>query len=235
MSLLHGVRCFRQGFTLAWSPAARRFVLIPLLISLAVCTVGLVLAFSRVEALSLFVHALLPDWLAFVEFIVAPLLYALTFLLGAWSFGLIATVISAPFLGDLCLHIERLKEDPAPAWRRFVSGLRREMRKLRYHLPRLAVLALLGLIPLVNSLAPLFWLGFGAWMMAVQFCDYSSENRQLPFGATLTLLSQHRGAALGFGACVSVALAIPLINVLIPPAAAAGATLLSQSLRGIRP
>ena len=50
---------------------------------------------------------------------------------------------------------------------------------------------------------PALWFGFGAWLMAVQFADYASENQAQPFDYTLQQLAQVRARSLGFGACAS--------------------------------
>ena len=84
---------------------------------------------------------------------------------------------------------------------------------------------------MLNAFAPLLWLGFGAWMMAVQFCDYTTENRLHEFSDTLDLLSANRAAALGFGVCVTVAMSIPLLNFIVAPIAVTGGTLLMQQIR----
>ncbi len=68
--------------------------------------------------------------------------------------------------------------------------------------------------------------------MAVQFCDYPTENRNLPFADTLKRLHRHRGAALGFGGCTTLFLAIPVLNFLVIPIAVAGGTLLWHKFEG---
>ena len=68
---------------------------------------------------------------------------------------------------------------------------------------------------------------FGAWMLAISY-------RGLPHGqprpelsrAAPHRLGQHRYLALGFGGAAMAALAIPLVNFLVIPAAVAGATIL---------
>ena len=112
------------------------------------------------------------------------------------------------------------------AGRALEGALGREGRKLLYHLPRLLGVFVLTLIPLINAAAPVLWFLFGAWTLAVQFADYPLENRGRPFRDTLTLLRANRAAALGFGACATLALAVPLVNFLLVPVAVAGGTLL---------
>jgi CysZ protein len=93
------------------------------------------------------------------------------------------------------------------------------------------VVLVASLVPVLNALAPLLWFAFGAWTMAIQFSDYPTENRGRPFHETVALLQRNRSAALGFGACATVALALPLINLLLIPGAVAGGTILYRRMQ----
>jgi CysZ protein len=213
-----------------------RYTWLPALIALVVISVGLTLTFGYLTDLSRFLISLLPEWLDFLGMLLTPLLYLLGLLIGAWLLGLLAVVAASPFLGDLSIEVERLKyPDAAPRppefWRGVRRALKREARKLGYHLPRLVGVFIITLIPLVNALAPFIWFLFGAWTMAVQFADYPAENRGLPFAATLARLRSNRGVALGFGGCATLALAIPFLNFLLIPVAVVGGTLLWHRLQ----
>ena len=209
----------------------RPFVFLPAIVSLTVIVGGLTLGFSYISDLSDYLIASLPNWLSFLQWILEPLLYLLGILVGAWSFGFLAAIIGSPFLGDLALKVDSLP-DPQIAWYKQIGpALGRELRKLRYHLPRLLLLLLLSIIPVINTLTPFLWVAFGAWLMAVQFCDYTTENRQQPFEDTLATLQGHKAEALGFGACVTLAMAVPLANFLVAPIAVVGGTLLMKSIR----
>ena len=163
--------------------------------------------------------------------LISPLIYLIGILIGAWAFAFLATLISSPFLGAFSAAVERERHGSGPAgmdtslWTDVTDSIGREARKLAYYLPRLILVALVTLIPLVNAASPVIWLVFGAWTMAVQFVDYPMENRRLPFIETLRLLRANRGAALMFGGCVTATLAIPLANFLLVPVAVAGGTL----------
>ncbi len=231
MSFVRGIRTFFEGARLIREPRLLRFAWIPGLLSLAIITGGLWFAFSYVADFSAFLVGQLPGWLGFLSFILTPLLYLLGVLVGAWLFGLIAVLVASPLLGDLSLAVEELTSPgSAPPAPRFLPGLasalQREGRKLVYHLPRLIGVAILSVIPVVNLLAPVYWVVFGAWTLAVQFADYPAENRGLDFRTTLTRLRAHRWAALGFGACATVALAVPILNFVLVPVAVVGGTLL---------
>jgi CysZ protein len=235
MTFIQGIQYFFSGLQMTFSPAVRPFVIMPALVSLIIIVSGLTLGFSYVTDLSSYLVSALPSWLSFLQWILEPLLYLTGLLVGAWSFGLIATIVGSPFLGDLSTRIESLTPSDVPWWRQLGPTMLRELRKIAYHLPRILLLVVVSFIPVLNALAPLLWLGFGAWMMAVQFCDYTTENRTHEFSETLTLLGSHRAATIGFGLCVTVAMSIPLLNFIVAPVAVTGGTLLMQDIRGNQP
>jgi CysZ protein len=103
--------------------------------------------------------------------------------------------------------------------------LKRELRKLSYFLPRAIGLLILSLIPGLNLIATPLWLLFGVWMMAVQYIDYPCDNNKVSWDDMLAWLRAKRWQSLGFGGITYVALLIPFVNILMMPAAVAGATL----------
>lgn len=235
MSPLHGIQQFVHGARIAMSPQLARYSWAPALSSAIIIGLGLALAASWVNEFSTWLVAQLPDWLGFIEQILTPLLYLFGLLFGAWTFGFLAVIIAGPFLGNLSRKVEALENreapvDPRPFVQGLLNGIKRELRKLGYYLPRLFLVLLITLIPVINFIAPIVWFAFGAWIMAVQFCDYPTENRNLPFSDTLERLRRHRGAALGFGGCTTLFLAIPVVNFLVIPIAVAGGTLLWHAL-----
>ena len=235
LTLADGVRAFLDGARMVRRPGMRRYVWAPAALSLVVITAGLYFTFGYVEALGAWLRDTLPDWLSFLSTVLVPLVYVLGVLIAGWLFALVAVLIASPFLGDLSLAVERADGGSAPPdglpwWAGIPGALAREGRKLVYHLPRLLGVFLLTLIPLLNTVAPLIWFAFGAWLVAVEFCDFPTENRRRPFLDTLTLLKRHRAAALGYGGIATLALAVPLVNFLFVPAAVAGGTLLWRRL-----
>ena len=133
-------------------------------------------------------------------------------------------MVGSPFLGDLSMRVEKLIADPVPWWQQLGPTIMRELRKLRYHLPRLVLLIVCSIIPLLNTFAPLLWLGFGAWMMAVQYCDYPFDNHKVPFKPMRAKLADHKAHSFSFGIMVSVFAMIPIVNFLVMPVAICGAT-----------
>ena len=235
MNLAAGIRAFGDGFRLARHPDLRAYVWLPVLVSLVICGAGLYFGLGYLVDAGSRMIAGLPGWLSWLDTVLAPLIYLFGVLLGAWLSGLVAVLISSPFLGAFSLALERVRYGSAPEtdagiWADLTSSIGREARKLLYYLPRLVVVFLITLIPMINLASPAIWLLFGAWTLAVQFADYPTENRRQPFRQTLEKLKANRGAALGFGICASLALSVPLLNFLLIPAAVAGGTLLWHEL-----
>ncbi len=103
--------------------------------------------------------------------------------------------------------------------------LAREWRKILYLLPKALGLFLLLLIPaLGQTLGPLAWFIFTAWMLAIQYCDYPFDNHKVAFHDMRNTLKQNQSKAYGFGILVALFTSIPIVNLFIVPVAVCGAT-----------
>ncbi|HTN30189.1 MAG TPA: sulfate transporter CysZ [Pseudomonas sp.] len=230
--VLSGPQYLRQGLSLMLSPGLRLFVLLPLLINLVLFIGLIVLAVQQFSQWVDYFMPSLPDWLAFLEYLLWPLFVALVLLIVFFTFTLLANLIAAPFNGFLAEKVEVVVrgEDPFPtfSWGELAAmvprTLGRELRKLAYFLPRALALLILSLIPGVNVLAAPLWLLFGIWMMAVQYIDYPADNNKLGWNEMLDWLRARRWQSLGFGGITYAALLVPGLNILMMPAAVAGAT-----------
>ncbi|MEN8639255.1 sulfate transporter CysZ [Pseudomonas sichuanensis] len=231
--VLSGPQYLREGLKLILSPSLRLFVLLPLAVNLLLF--GGLIWFAGHE-FSLWVDALmpsLPDWLSFLSYILWPLFVALVLLMVFFTFTMLANVIAAPFNGFLAEKVEVVVRGqdnfPAFSWGELVAMVPRtfgrEMRKLGYFLPRAIGLFILSFIPVVNVIAAPLWLVFGVWMMAIQYIDYPADNNKMSWQDMLAWLRQKRWQSLGFGGITYLALMIPGVNVVMMPAAVAGATL----------
>ena len=231
MSLQVGVGAFTEALTLSRHPRLRRFFWAPAVVSFLIIAATASLLFSYVDELVAWMMSFVPDWLSFLDVILAPLIYIAGVLLAAWLFGYLATIVASPFLGVLSSRVEELVTGTAPEATLSLGAMalmtfKREARKLLYHLPRLLLVLVITLIPGINALSPFVWFAFGAWMMAVQFADFAAENQEKPFTETLDTLKANRVASLGFGAPTALAMGIPIVNFLVIPFAVTGATVL---------
>jgi len=231
--VLSGPQYLREGLKLVLSPNLRLFVLLPLAINLLLF--GGMIYFAS-HQFALWLDALmptLPNWLSFLSYILWPLFVALLVLMVFFTFTLVANILAAPFNGFLAEKVEVVVrgEDnfPAFSWGELVAMVPRtfgrEMRKLGYFLPRAIALFILSFIPVVNVIAAPLWLMFGVWMMAIQYIDYPADNNKMSWQDMLAWLRSKRWQSLGFGGITYLALMIPGVNVLMMPAAVAGATL----------
>lgn len=230
MTLLHGAAYLIRGVRLLVQPGIRLYAVIPAIINVILFLALLGFLVMRLDHLVDALLPELPDWLQWLHWLILPLAAVCAVLLSFFAVSLLANLIAAPFNEVLAQRVERfLCGDPPPAhdgpwWRGVAGALRNEGRKLAYFVVRAVPLLLLYLIPGVNVLAPLPWLLFSAWMLAVEYTDYPMGNHGLRFGAQRHVLSRHRGLSIGFGAAVLGLTAVPIVNFLIMPAAVAGAT-----------
>ena len=231
--VLSGPQYLREGLKLVLSPGLRLFVLLPLTVNVLLFAALIGLA---VRSFGGWVDQLiptLPDWLGFLNYILWPLFVVLVLLMVFFTFTMLANIIAAPFNGFLAEKVEVVVrgEDNFPpfSWAELFAmvprTIGRELRKLLYFAPRALALFVLSLIPGLNLIATPLWLLFGVRMMAVQYIDYPADNNKLSWQDMLAWLRAKRWQSLGFGGSVYVALLIPFANILVMPAAVAGATL----------
>ena len=103
--------------------------------------------------------------------------------------------------------------------------LAREWQKLVYSLPKIIALFLLSFIPLIGqTVIPVATFLFSAWMMAIQYCDYPFDNHKIPFGLMKNELAMKRNMTVTFGGLVSLCMLVPIVNLVVIPVAACGAT-----------
>lgn len=230
---LRGALYFFRGLPLIAEPGIRRYVLIPLAINVA----GLAaLLYWGLEALDRLIERLLgwlPGWLEWLSWVLWPLIAVAAAVVFLFGFSLLANLVAAPFNGPLAEAVERRLRDGAqsrgPAIglvRDLVLSLAGECRKLAYFAVRALPLLLLFLIPGPNALAPLLWIAFGAWMLALEYGDFPMANHGLAFPEQRRTMRGRWLLGVGFGATVMAALAIPLLQFVVIPAAVAGATLM---------
>ncbi|KRW62480.1 sulfate transporter CysZ [Pseudomonas sp. TTU2014-080ASC] len=230
--VLSGPQYLKEGLKLVLSPGLRLFVILPVLINLIVFTGLIVLAVQQFSGwVDTFIPSL-PSWLSFLEYLMWPLFVVLVLALVFFTFTMLATLIAAPFNGFLSEKVEvvvRGKDEFPPfSWGELVAmvprTMGREMRKLAYFLPRAIPLLILTFIPVVNLVAAPLWILFGVWMMAIQYIDYPADNNKMSWQDMLAWLRSNRWQSMSFGGITYLALMIPGLNVLMMPAAVAGAT-----------
>jgi CysZ protein len=220
-----------KGLSLILKPGLRRFVLIPLLINIAVFSVGIWFGYGYLGELSGWLQGELPSWLDWLTSLVLPLFVVLAVVLVFFSFSIIANLIAAPFNGLLAEKVEQYLGGAAPAdtgWgkmmRELPGTLVDEVKKVAYSLLWSIPFLLLFVIPGVNVVAPFLWLAFSAWIMAVQYVDFPMGNHGIKGPEMRRRLRRKRITSLGFGGGILALTSIPVINFIAMPVAVCGAT-----------
>lgn len=232
---LRGAGYLLRGLRMLPDPSIRHFVIIPLLVNILLFGGAIWLLLEQFGVwVDYLINQLLPDWewLEFLHYLLWPLLALLVLVLVYYSFTIVANFIAAPFNGFLAEKVERQLRGVAvgdEGWKALLAmvprTLQRELAKLAYYLPRVLLLLVLTFIPVIGLLSPLFWFLFGAWMMSIQYCDYPMDNNRVSFAQMKQLLKSERLTAVGFGGLIQVGMMIPLLNLVLMPAAVVGATL----------
>lgn len=219
-----------QGFSLVRARGVWPYALIPLAINAVLF--GTAIGFG-VAYYGDFLEWLLPQWLdwAIIRLLLWILFAVSIALVTFFAFTLLANLVAAPFNGLLADRVERhlrggLGDEGTQRGliAEVGASFGAEIRKLIYLAAWSIPLLILFLVPGINLLAPLLWLAFGAWMMALEYADCPLGNHGVVFSQSRVLIGQRRGTALGFGATVMVMTTIPGLNLLAMPVAVAGAT-----------
>lgn len=227
-----------RGAQLLLLPQFRPYIMVPLIINLVlfiVLTGYLIVHFN--DAID-YMLSFLPtwDWLKWLInlllWFIWPLFAALLMMIYGYTFNMVTNLIAAPFYGLLAEKIENHLIDgeieSEPIAQMIPRTLLRELLKLWYFISRGLLLAALSLllffIPIINMIVPFLWLLWGAWSMAIQYCDYPADNHKTPFKKLRGWLSEEKLSSYSFGGLVMLAGMIPFVNIFAMPIAVAGAT-----------
>lgn len=226
-----------RGFGLLGRPELRRYVAIPLALNFAIFGALLGAGWRLLEGLAQRLLVALPDWLHFLEWIVWPLAALLVLVAAAYVCSVCANLVAAPFNALLAEKAEALLGATAmPAPPAAGGGalailadaprsIAKELRKMLFYLPRALMIFALSLLPPLYPVAPLMWFALGAWMLALEYCDYPMDNHRYTLLEVRTRLASERLTTYGFGAAAMLGSMVPLLNLVVMPAAVCGATL----------
>ncbi|MBE2293705.1 MAG: sulfate transporter CysZ [Phycisphaerales bacterium] len=232
-SPIHGARYVLTG--LRWLPkrGLRSFVVIPLLINILLFGIGIWWSAGQLDRLDQTVVSWLPSWLVWLHWLLWPLFILTVLVVVFYTFSVVANVIAAPFNGLLAEQVERMA-NPAGvppfrarvSWKELALSPLAELNKLLYFIGWAIPLLVLSFIPVINVAAPVLWVLFGAWMLALEYSDYPLGNRGLSFRDQRRLLRKRWPLTLSFGGMTLLLTLIPVLNFLVIPAAVIGATLM---------
>ncbi|QTL33906.1 sulfate transporter CysZ [Pseudoalteromonas viridis] len=229
MQLTKGMEYFVAGFSLLSQKGLKRFVFIPLLINVLLFGGSLFFLYDWLTQGFAYLTGLLPDWLSWLEWLMWPIAILVILFSYSMVFTVITNFIAAPFNGLLSEKVElHLTGQPinddgfADLVKDVPRMLGREWSKLVYYLPRaIGFFILLWMLPFIGQI---LWVLFSCWMYSVQYNDYPFDNHKISFKEMKDTLKAHQGLSYGFGFAVMVLTSIPIVNLIVMPAAVCGAT-----------
>ena len=226
---MNGVDCFFDGFRLIRKAGLIKFFIMPTIVNVVVLLTLFFVASSYLDSWVDVVMSWFPDWMSLFYWLVWLIALMVVLALIIICFTFIANIVSSPFNALLAAKVESYLTDSAPVsdvslWLILPRAFWREVSKLFYVLPRLALLLVITTVPLVNFLSPALWFLFGAWMMAIQYADYGADNNDVSFAKLKVTLQENRLQAMLFGLPVYLLLTIPGINLVVMPVGVAGGT-----------
>ena len=213
-----------KGIALLGSANLRHFIMIPILINIVLYSVALIMGYYYIDSL---INAFIPSWLHWLHWLLWPLFFVSFFIVGFFSFTVLANLLAAPFYGSLAaktltlINPKTVKVIEQP----LAKVLLAEAKRLAY-IFRLAIpLLILSIIPGINLIAPLLWALFSAWSLSLEYMAYPLENAGILFVDQKQLIKSMRWGTLSFGGMAVIGLSIPIINIIIAPSAVIAATI----------
>lgn len=224
-----GFHYITQGFKLVTLPGIKRFVLVPLLINILLIGGAFWWLYNQLGVWIPNIMSYVPNWLQWLSYVIWPIAVITILLIFGYFFSTLANWIAAPFNGLLAEKLEaKLTGKPLPDTsiiKDIPRIMKRELIKLVYYLPRALLLLVLYFIPGIGqTLFPVLWFLFSAWMLSIQYNDYPFDNHKVSFADMKRTLGQEKVRNIQFGAVISLFTMIPFLNLFIMPVAVCGAT-----------
>ncbi len=221
---------FFKGLKLLASAQLRSFIIIPVLINVVLYSAALMLGYYYVADL---INQFIPGWLHWLSWILWPLFFISFFIAGFFTFTVLANLLAAPFYGHLSAKTLAIitGQVSASAEPPLAKVMFAELKRAGYLASRALPLLILSIIPGINIIAPFLWALFGAWGMALEYMAYPLENAGVLFSEQRQLIKGIRLGALSFGGVAAMGLAIPVLNIIVAPAAVIGATIYFNEVR----
>lgn len=230
-----GFKYLLQGFGYISRPGMRRYFAIPLLLNILVFSLLTYFGFSFFQdALGWLIPAGDSTW-ADVANILALIIFTPVLLITVYFVAsILANFVASPFNDLLSEQVEKMAGGNATGGKSMlevIAGmgpvLAGEIKKYIYFGIFFIPIVIITFIPLINVfIAPVAWVIFGAWMLALEYLAFPLQNHHHTFSQVRAFARKNRMTTMGFGLTVLLATLIPLVNFIVIPAAVAGATLL---------
>ncbi|MGK0297769.1 MAG: CysZ protein [Gammaproteobacteria bacterium] len=175
------------------------------------------------------------QWLSWIGWLLWPVFFIIVLTSIFICFSVVANLISAPFNSQLSEAVERYLNNQSGrsdlnhnslglSVKSILAGIANEIQKFIYIMVRTIPLLVLFVVPVLQVTAPIIWIFFVAWIMALEYLEYPLGNHGMEFVQVREQVSINRNISIGFGLGISFLTMIPIVNFIVMPVAVAGAT-----------
>ncbi|KTD10896.1 putative sulfate transport protein CysZ [Legionella gratiana] len=219
-----------RGIRLLFTQGLKRFIILPLVLNFLMFAGLFYLIYHYLLPYSYHYLNQLPSWLSFLSTLFFIIFILGFFLMFLSLFTAVFNVIAAPLNGILAEKTQHLLYGSVipiiPLYKMILRSLKRQMEFLGYFLPRFFGVGILFFVPLLQPIYPLLWFIFNAWMLSIQYQDFAMDNNLVGFKEMRQEVTHNKMRSLGLGCSINLASLIPIINILVMPAAVVASTIL---------
>lgn len=231
LGIMDAVTYLKNGIRMALSKQCRIYIILPIIVNLILLSSLGYYMFTNLKDLVFNIFEEIPSYLNFLAYIISAFLSITIIFVSCYIFSTLATIIASPFYGlladkaEMILNQSHGEDMTIPQLIKDVPRiLFRELKKQMFFLPLALACLIISFVPGLNLISPVLWFGLTAWMGCLQYCDYAYDNHKIPFNSMQRDLKNNPVATLSFGTVIALSLSVPVLNILIPPAAVCAGT-----------
>ena len=241
-----GVRYFGRGFgLLVRRPRLLLIGMLPAVLTTVLLLGGMIALIANVGHLAALVTPFANGWPSggrqFARLAAGVALVGAAAVLGVVGFTAVTLTIGGPFYERIAEQIEddlgvTVQELDLSWWRQFLAGVRDGVVLLLRSLIFTAPLFLAGFLPVVGqSVVPVLVALETGWFMALEVVAVPFYRRGIGLRKRTAMLRRRRMLAVGLGLPAALLCMIPLMAIVVMPAAFAGGVLVALDTLGVSP
>ncbi|KTD61280.1 sulfate transporter CysZ [Legionella shakespearei] len=239
LSFLRGMWYMVRGFRALSTSGLKRYIILPILINVFLFTGLFYFSYHYLSPYAHYYLDKLPSWLSFLSGVFFILFIICCFLLFLSLFTVVFNIIAAPFNSLLAEKAQTvLYKLPIPSQsfhEMAIRSMKRQGQFLIYYLIRLLIVGLLFFVPFIQPIYPFIWFLFTAWIISIQYQDFAMDNNLISFKEMQEHVKDNKMRSLGFGTLINLTSFIPILNLLIMPAAVIGSIMMYCDRRIVAP
>jgi len=241
ISFYQGMMYMMLGIRHLLTDGLKRFIILPIAFNFLLFAGLFYLIYHYLFPYSYYYINQLPSWLSFLSGVFLIIFAISFFLLFLSMFTVAFNIIAAPFNGLLAEKAQNLlyhSAIPALSFGQIaMRTIKRQGQFLAYFLPRFFGMCILFFVPFIQPIYPFLWFMFTAWVLSMQYQDFSMDNNLIDFKQMRQNMGNEAMLSLGFGSVISVASFIPILNLITMPAAVIGGVILycDQHMQLLKP